>query len=672
MKLKKFLLAMLVLVLALALFAACRGEEEEQQQEQQPEQQQQQDDTTEPEPQPEPEPEPPTADHLTPQLYGAVTDSSELPNWDGNTINLRVWNGHGTGDAIRHRSANDVVSPEIERIFGITLCADESFDNAGQDFAARLAILAATRDFPELGYNVLSEDLIAGNVLHDLTDLIPIYAPNYYAFMREHAPRAWAAGWGGTGRHYGIAVNVGNNADAIRRIHPYVDIERYSHIAQPTDTLGGLSHLNVRDDILALMFPGTRTQAELEELYLAQGYFTRDQVFDVPVTNWDEAVDFFYLMRDVIEEHGIVAANGRPVYPLAVFQGGDNWATLAWLNNIMSGNASFNYFTYFNRQTQSLELGFTQDWFREEMRVFNNFVRDGVSPASSLIENNEMFNNRLNAGEYAVSFAWMEPDHGLIEDLDVDWAFRRVFFDVPQNIDFILPYRGEVSGWDDVSIFRDQVSEEDLPRLLMWLDFMYTEAGQNLVAWGPATANIWEYVDGQRRFTVPELEANLVFNEPNNAHVDFNLATSRYGHHIPLNHPTMPIGIHGGGIRAPRYVYDLLQQERHRGGARGAFSSGVHDAHVTTRDIVLVSANVWSFFDHVESISNFWDVRGTGFEPLMTRVLAAGSDDEFEGAFTAMVEFAALHGLTDESVAEAEVWWRENWPECVAAYEAGH
>lgn len=669
MKKRLYLLAVVALVFAL-LLAACgrNGEDQEDQQDDPPQQEETTNDTTTDEPD-TPEPQ---AEELSSELFNQVYDSSELPDWAGTPLSLRVWNGHGTGDAVRHRSASDVLSPEIERIFGITLDADNSFDNAGQDLHARLAILAATRDFPELGFNVVTDDLIAGDVIYDLTDLIPIYAPNYYAFMRANAPRNWTSGFGGTGRHYSILVNVGNNADAIRQIHPYVDVERYSHIGRPTDTLGNLSNLFVRDDILQLMFPEARTMAELEELYVQQGYFTREQVFDVPVTSQEEFIQFFYDMRDVINEHGIVAANGMPVYPMAVFQGGDNWATFAWLNNLMSGKASFNYFTFFNRQTNSLEVGFKQPWFKEEMRVFNNFVRDGVSPPSSLIENNEMFTNRLNNGEYAVSFAWMEPDHAIIEASGVDWRFRPVFIDIPQRTDFILPYGNEVHGWDGISIFKDQVSEDDVRRILMWIDFLYTDAGARLVSWGPATAGIWEHVGGQRRFTVPELEQNLVFNVENNAHIDFNLATTRYGAHVPLNFPTMPVGIQGGGLQAPRYIYDILTGERSPGGARGAFRTGVFDPHVTTRDTVVTSANIWAFTDHIDGFQSFWTVRGTGFEPMMTRVLAAQDDAEFEAAYYAMIEFAELHGLTDEAISEAEAWWRANFPDCVRAYEAGY
>jgi hypothetical protein len=620
----------------------------------------------------DPSPNLPAEERITAEMYSSVSDSSELPDWTGNRLNLRVWNGHGTGDAIRHRSARDVVSPEIERVFGLTLSVDGSFDNAGQDLAARLAVLAATRDFPEIGFNVVNDDMVAGGVLYDLTELIPLYAPNIYAFKQQHSPRTWETGFGGTGRHYSVLMTVGNDADAIRQIHPDVDIARYSHIAQPTDTMGNLSHLNVRDDILTLMFPEAHTQAQLEEIYMQQGYFTREQVYDVPIRSREDAIQFFYDMRDVIAEHNFVAANGRPVYPLAVFQGEDNWATFSWLRNLMDGKASFNYFTFFNRQTQSLEVGFKQDFFRDDMLVFNRFVRDDVSPASCLIENNEIFMNRLNAGEYAVSFAWMEPNFAFIAEQDLDWNFRRVFFDIPQRTDFILPYRGEVSGWDSVSIFKDQVAEEDVPQILMWLDFMYTTAGQNLVAWGPRSAGIWEDTAGQRRFTVPELEENLVFNVENNAHIEFNLATTRHGAHIPLNFPTMPVGIHGGGIHAPRYVYDLLQAPRHPAGARSAFSTGVFEPHVTTRDVVVVSANIWSFFDHIPGMQSFWDVRGTGFEPLMTRVLAAQSDEEFEQAYQTMVEFAEMHGLTEEAVKDAENWWRTNFPDDFNAYVAGY
>jgi hypothetical protein len=604
----------------------------------------------------------------TPETAG---DSSELPDWTGKQLTLRVWNGHGTGDTQRFKSSDDAVSPEIKRLFGITLDAENSFDNGGQDLAAKLAVLAATNDFPEIGYNVVNDDLIAGNKVYDLTELIPLHCPNIYAFMQKYSSRTLEKGYNGTGRHYTVYMNVGNDADSIRAIYPDADMQSYSNIATPTDTLGNLSHLSVRDDIIKLMYPEAKTQKEIEELYVKNGGFTREEVYDIPLRSRQDVIDFFYAMKQAIDENGITE-NGRPVYPMAVFQGQDNWALLAWLRNMMDGKCSFNYFTYFDVPTQSIQLGFKQDWFKEDVRLFNQFVRDGVAPESCLIENNEIFNSKLNNGEYATGYSYAQPDLAQQAAAGKPWAFRKVYFDIPQDTSATIPQRNEIKGWDQLTIFKDKVAEEDLPQILSWLDFMYTDAGQKLAAWGPKTAGLWQEAGGARVFTDKELEANMVYNVENDANVKYNLASSRFDYAWPLNYPTMYIGLQGGGLFAPRYAYDLSQGERSPGGANTAFSTGVFEPQKLPGDVIVTSADIWSFTNEVEDIKRFWDVRGTGFEPLLTKCLAARSDDEFESAYADMLDFAEQNGLTDAAVKACEDLMKEKYAEDWATYLAGY
>ncbi|MDR1438846.1 MAG: hypothetical protein LBJ10_02175 [Clostridiales bacterium] len=610
----------------------------------------------------------PTQPAVSPETAG---DSSELPDWTGKQLTLRVWNGHGTGDTQRFKSSDDVFAPEIKRLFGITLDADNSFDNGGQDLAAKLAVLAATNDFPEIGYNVVSDDLIAGDKLYDLTELIPQYCPNIYAFMQKYSSRTLEKGYNGSGRHYTVYMNVGNDADSIRTIYPDADMDRYSNIAAPTDTLGSLTYLSVRDDVIKLMYPDAKTQKEIEDLYVKNGSFTREEVYDIPIRSRQDAIDFFYQMKQAIDENGITE-NGRPVYPLSVFQGQDNWALLAWLRNMMDGKSSFNYFTYFDVPTQSIQLGFKQDWFKEDVRLFNQFVRDGIAPESCLIENNEIFNSKLNNGEYATGYSYAQPDLAQQAAAGKPWAFRKVYFDIPQDTSATIPQRNEIKGWDQINIFKDMVAEEDLPQILAWLDFMYTDAGQKLAAWGPKTSGLWEESNGARAFTDKELEANLVYNVENNANVKYNLASSRYDFARPLGYPTYYIGFQGGGLFAPRYTYDLSQGERSPGGANTAFSTGMFEPQKLPKDVIVTSADIWSFTNEVESVKRFWDVRGTGFEPLLTKCLAARTDDEFESAYAAMIDFAEQNGLTDAAAKECEDLMKAKYPEDWATYLAGY
>jgi len=603
-----------------------------------------------------------------------ANDSSDLPDWTGKQLTLCVWNGHGTGDARRIMAPNDVVSPEIERLFGIKLDGENSFDNGGMDITSKLAVLAATNEFPELGYNVINDDLIQAGKLWDLTDLIPVYCPNIYAQMLKDAPGTLAKGYNNTGRLYGVHMNVGNNATDIQKMYPDADMVRYASIAVPQDRHGDLSCIWVRDDILKLMYPEAKTQQEIEDLYVQNGAFTREEIYDVPLTSRQDVVDFFYLMKQVIDENNITE-DGKPVYPTYVNDGGDNWALMAWLRNMMDGRISFNYFTYFDLTKQTIELGYMQDWFKEDVRTFSQFVRDGVASESCLIENNEIFWDRLNNGEYAVSYAWNIPDAAKLQAAGKPYQFRKVYFDIPQDTGAILVQGSEVKGYDTISIFKDKVAEEDLPQILSWLDFMYTDLGQKLVSWGPRTAGLWEEVDGVRRFTNAEVEANLVYNEENGANERYNLAVSRTTltdfTKCPA-YPSMYVGIQGGGLNAPRFVYDLSQEERVGSGANTVFASGIFDAHLKSPKPIVTSCDIWSYTNEIESVKRFWDVRGSGFEPLLTKCLAARNDEEFEKAYQDMIDFAELNGMTAEALAECEELMKTQYTEDWETYMAGY
>ncbi len=603
-----------------------------------------------------------------------ATDSSELPDWTGKQLTLRVWNGHGTGDAKRVVSPDDVVSPEIARLFGITLDGENSFDNGGMDLASKLAVLAATNEFPELGYNVINDDLIQAGKLYDLTELIPQYCPNIYAQLQQYAPRTLAKGYNNTGRQYGIYMNVGNNATCIQTLYPDTDMQRYASISVPTDRAGDLSYILVRDDILKLMYPQAKTQKEIEELYVKNGAFTREEVYDVPLKSRQDVVDFFYSMKKVIDENKITEGD-KPVYPTFVSAGQDNWALMAWLRNMMDGRTSFNYFTYFDLTEKKIQLGYMKDWFKADVKQFGQFVRDGIAPESCLIENNEIFMDRMNNGEYAVAYAWLAPDAAKLAAAGKPYQYRKVYFDIPQDTSTYLVQNQEIKGYDQISIFKDKVAEEDLPQILAWLDFMYTDLGQKLVSWGPKTAGLWEEVDGVRRFTNKELEDNLVFNVENGANERYNLVVSRTSDTMYTKcpaYPNMYVGYQGGGLNAPRFQYDLGSVERVGAGANTVFASGLFDPLLKSRNAIVTTCDIWNFNNEVPEVKRFWDVRGTGYESLLTKCLAARTDDEFEKAYQDMIDFATMNGLTEETLAACEELMKTQYAEDWATYMEGY
>ena len=609
-------------------------------------------------------------------LMGSATYTSEIPDWTGKQMKLQVWEGHGTGDATRVVSTNDVVSPEIQRITGISLDASRSFDNGGMDFPSKLAVLAATNDLPDIGYNVKYLDLISEDKIYDLTDLIPVYAPHIYERIQSLGPVTYSHGFENSGRIYNLPCSYWpQNPEELNTLASLAGVTldplRTSRVYGLGDTMDWTSVFYIRDDILKLIYPNAKSQDEIEAMYIANGAFTREQVYDVPIKSKDDFFDFLYELKRVIDENKI-NENGRPVYPTYVNMGGDNWWVCSFLIGQLNGLAAWNYFTYFDLATKHIETGFKQDFFIEDFRRCARLVRDGVAPESCLIDDNEVFQNKLNNGEYALTYGRIVPNAEILSAAGKPYRYRKMYIDIPQALNRNVVTRGENPGSMDVAIFKDSVAEEDVPQILMWLDCLMTNAAMDLMTWGPESAGLWEY-DGQggRRFLDKDLEDCLVYGKVNGMNEKYNLACDIPGADHCLNFPCIYPGVRTGYFYGPKYQYNNYQ-DRQADLANDKFSTGIFQVIHKSKLPISNAANIWMFFNAVPDMQRFWDVRGTGFEPMMTKCLAARNDAEFDAAYDAMVKFAADNGYTDESVAACEAFFKETYPDDWAGYLAGY
>jgi len=610
-------------------------------------------------------------------LMNTATHSSEIPDWTGPQLTLRVWQGAGTGDPTRVLAGNDVISAEITRVTGITIDSSGSFDNAGMDQESVVAVRAATGDFPEIAYNVgTNTDLVRGDVLYDLTDLIPLYAPIAYERITTMAPNFWEQGHEFTGRHYQVRNSWWpQTQDEQRHISELLGVnnieqDRLNRIQGAQDTMGWVSVLWVRDDVLKLVYPNAKSQDEIEAMFAAQGHFTREQVYDIPITSKDDFFDFLYKIRDAIDEHDI-NVGGRPVYPTYVNQGGDNWALGSFLIGVLNGLRDWNYFTEFDLTQRRIVIGYEQDFFRDDMRRIARFVRDGITPASNLIEDGDTFRNRLDNGEFVVTYSGdgMRPNPEALEAAGHDFKYRTLFLDIPQNTTRRVLGNFENGGHMGISIFKDKVAEEDVPQVLMWINFLMSASGMDLLSWGPESAGLWEWqADGSRKFTDPALEDALVYRTDASVIENYNLISHEGGfnRHFPGIYP----GIMLGGVFSPRYQSNNMD-DRNPNDWHTAFRTGIFDDPVYSRVPFSAGLDIWFFF-HIPDVQRYWDVWGSGFEPLMTRSLAANSDEEFDRLFDNMLRFGRENGLDENAVDEINAFFQETFPETWEAMLQGN
>ena len=602
------------------------------------------------------------------KLFDRVTDSSQLPTWTGKKLKLKIWNAHGTGGAQRIVSPQDVISPELARIFGIEFDKN-SFDNGGQDYNSKLSVLAASNDWPELVQGGEIKDLVQGNKLYELTPWMSKYAPHIWNLDATKSPRGHKLGWSATGKFYQLATCYNNDVNTMLQLYPELDLERFTYIAAPMDAQGWLCNMSVRDDILKKLYPNAKTQKEIEALYLKNGKFTREEIYDVPLKSKADVVKFLYDLARVIKENNITE-NGVPVNAFPVFAGQDNWALCSWILPIMNGKAGWNYFTQYDPKTKRIEYQFSSPSFKEDLRLFNKMVRDGVAPKESLIDNNEIFTNKFNNGEYAVSYAWMTPDANRIAAAKKTWNFRKVYMDIPQNTKEWLYPLYEPQAVAKYGIFKDKVSEADLPQVMAFFDFMQTPVGMKLACWGPKTAGFWKQdAKGNRKFVNKDVEDCLVYGKANGINEKYNLCTDdvTYNGTCPA-YPGIAPGVKGGGIYNPKYTLVRDKTSRAAGEADKFFANGIYDQVKPLQGSLVATADFWNFPGLVPAAKTFWDARGTGFEPLMTRCFAAKDDAEFEKAFKAMVDFATENGLTKETLDQINKAYAEKYPDDLAIY----
>ncbi len=611
------------------------------------------------------EPTEPTATEPTePKAYydmlDLVTDSSDLPDWTGKQLKLKVWKAHSTGYANRAGSSNDVVTPEVKRVTGVELDKEESFDNGGQAIDVKMAMLSATNDWPHIAH-VASQadkwyDLIAAGKIYDLTDALKKYAPQ----MLKKIPVDDLVGvkemitYPEDGKIYFAPVSA--NSTLALEIYPDLDPNKFQFIV-PAHSRGLFTFVYIRDDILKKLYPNAKSMDEIEALYMKNGKFTREEIFDVPIRTKEEFIKFLYDIKDLIDKEKIME-NGRPLEVTYAFSGTDNWPLVNnFLGSFTGIPGNNNYFTYYDKTTGQMEYHFKQDWFKDSMLMLNRLVRDGVMAPDSLLNNNAAFREILTGGGYVLSYD-LAPTPAALKAADKTFRYRPLWIDQEYQDDkFISP--AVPAGSETIVIFKDSVKEEDLPQILRYLNFMVSDVGEKLMYWGPRSAGLYEEKDGKRVYKDKELEDSMVYGVDNGNALKYNLHNPFVGSTALTGSawPHYPTYMNWGSPLSPRYTYDRVMNPAD---ARMAFTSAVLPGLSWQENQTLLAFNTrfWGAAKDIPEIERFWNARQS-FEQALTRTLAADSDEHFEAVYKSFVDVAVRNGATDETLKEFEKLWRE-------------
>lgn len=599
------------------------------------------------------------------KLLDKVSDTSELPDWDGDILEISVWWAAGTSKLIGDIADTDVCFKEFERVTGVRFNVDECFDNGGNNIDGKLPMVIASGELPTMiigyGIDMQLQELYENGYLADLTKY---YENGTLDQMLKYMPlnQAWNYVYENCADENGnlYLIPDGGNAetvnvwDAIGFTHEDYDATFYATYGQSPVNYSNLNSnkaILVRDDILKALYPDALTMKDIENIYMENGTFTEEQIFDLGLDSPEDFWNFLYDLQEVINKEGFTGLDGNKV---EVMSGPntetDNWYWMVNLPQLMNGApANTEYFLSLDYNATSAEnlLGwsFSSDYYVDFMKDLNKLVRDDVISQNSLLDNSATFKEKCKNGHYAVLYGGQYYPYG--DTNDEGWSYRPIWVDTEYN-------QSQYGGVSTVSystymgIFKDSLTDTQLDQLMHAINYLNSEVGINNFFWGPQSAGLFTVDEnGNRSYTNQQLHDCVINNVDNGVATDYGIINGSLA--VPL-FSFRPRGV-AQVIYHPGYL--ASGTKLNAVDAKKYFCPGILSGESYGENSVFVekSIHIYESGLTIEGVEQFWAARN-GFENQMKKVIVADSDEVFNRQLQALITYAEENGLNDETLEE--------------------
>ncbi|MBP3360820.1 MAG: hypothetical protein J6N52_08210 [Clostridia bacterium] len=560
--------------------------------------------------------------------------SDEIPDWQGKKLNLIKWteaNSPNSSVEKKNRPDSDVVSPEFERITGVNYNVDESFDNTGGSFDAKVAQMIAAKNFPDVAEGVPEiKNLVEINALWKIDDLLEKYAPNLYKLFGPESP-VFKEYWQDQIDNYGGIYELPSGMLSALRDMKAAGMSDISDEALSSILGPGLSpypYFYMRDDILKKLYPEASTQDEMEELFNQKGSLTLEEMLDVPIDSPGDFVDMLYKIKDLNLKDGT-----NEVYPIYTHTGSDNWPVLSILTGMFG--VGCDYFSYYDKEDHTIKYTFKQDWFKDIVKMYNKWIRDGIASKEALLDTNAIFNEKISNGRYIVAYGSAPNNDNLVGD----FKYRKVYARYKVNYDKFLAttYNYQGTRW---VFFKQNLSESDMAQILRAFDFAASDPGCKLMNWGPESAGLYtEDENGKLQYKDEELAQQMTLGKGELVEKYGLLAGTWPGRYTMKATKYHPRSYYNGDLS-----FDI--------GYNPAYYGNVQQ--IKTNAACIYSAQATAA---IPELNTFWQSRKT-FEDALLKVFASTSDQDFENNYQAVITLAEKNGLTDETLAKYDDYFR--------------
>jgi ABC-type glycerol-3-phosphate transport system substrate-binding protein len=518
-------------------------------------------------------------------------------------------------------NTNDIVTPYIEEMFNIKL---NLFGNADRTIEEDYALHKAAGTVPDIwgpGGRLAAQKLVAYGDFADMTEYLPDM-PNYTRYLDE---ATWPR-FTNDGRHYTLPHTAING-----RAPEFEDNIYYQGF--------DVWPLLAREDILAKCGYDFTPLPEIAKNTTDKGVWpTLEELAIEPAIDTPEKFDELLYK---IKELGI-EVSGRPLNPINSI----NWSVFHISTMMDNGHWRINDE---GEVDGYLGLPGARPWYK----MWSRWYREDLLDKDYVIQKNDQLQTKWASGQAAIGL--MVPD--LLA------ARQALAAEDPTAIVRPIPWpkADQRYGFFDVFecgftsfVFNKDLGEDNLLRIVEVIDFLSSDEGQEILAWGPPDAGL--YVtgsDGKKQWKDEETRTNIMENIDGTENADYygllhhaSNQANRVYHGLPT--VSSPVAAD------PRYNYPpqlMIEKVVPR-----VFSMSLNcgyniDGRATYGDgdnVADVNAAYWGDAFTAGGIS---------------KLLTSEDDNAFEGAWDEVIAKFYADGNYEAAKADVAKWFAEFGPE---------
>ena len=323
----------------------------------------------------------------------------------------------------------------------------------------------------------------------------------------------------------------------------------------------------LRDDILQMIFPGARSDAEQEEYFLNEFDFLDpgEPWSDIPINSMDDLYNYMKKAKEIIDSQNLMDGAGRDKMIVGQLNfANNNPPSIMWSNISMYG---YQWVEPPFRVADKAYYNFQAPWVEGVLEWWNKLYNEGLLDPEVFVKPDDQLNEEWTRGRFAIFPNWGNTTMNarqFADDNNLSYGYR-----VIPNV-WPLQTKSEYSDASNIrvtyfqhfnaNIITKAVEEEDLAQVAAWLDYHYSEEWDILKSWGPSDFYTGE--GNNRRFkpAYKDLENYQAYGISGGKDGPY-YGVIYYGAAAPpdgTNNWELSIGsmVGGGGYPyAPRYVY---------------------------------------------------------------------------------------------------------------------